>query len=112
MGFFAYSLVATQNAARVAAEYASTSTITAVDNAAACRYALDEMSALSNVRTLSTCGALPLIVTANRVTGPDGTLATSVSVTYRTDMLIPIPGLSGRYAFTRTVLMMLKNSNS
>ena len=109
MGFFAYSLISAQNAARVAAEYTSTSSTTAVNTSAACRYVLDEMNGLSNVRSLASCGALPLMVTASAVVGPDGTAASAVSVTYRSDMLIPIPGLSGRLTVTRRVVMMLKN---
>ena len=109
MGLFAYSLISAQNAARVAAEYTSTSSTTAVNTSAACRYVLDEMNGLSNVRSLTTCGALPLIVTASAVSGPDGTAASEVSVTYRSNMLIPIPGLSGRLTVTRKVVMMLKN---
>jgi len=67
------------------------------------------MNGLSNVRSLTTCGALPLIVTASAVSGPDGTAASEVSVTYRSNMLIPIPGLSGRLNVTRRVVMMLKS---
>lgn len=110
MGFYSYALIATQNAARVAAEYTSKSTLTAGDNLSACQYALDEMSSLSNVKNLSSCGGTPLTVTATQVTGPDLAPATSVSVTYQTAFLIPIPGLAGRLTITRTVKMRLQTS--
>jgi Flp pilus assembly protein TadG len=76
IGFYAHALISAQNAARVAAEYTATSPSTAADTTAACRYVLDEMYQLRNVRSLSTCNALPLIVTATEVTGADGNDAT------------------------------------
>jgi Flp pilus assembly protein TadG len=110
MGFYSYALIATQNAARVAAEYTSKSTATASDSASACQYALDEMGSLANVQGLSSCNSAPLTVTATKVTGPDGAWASSVSVTYRTAFLIPIPGVTGQLTMTRTVEMRLQTS--
>ena len=105
MGFYAYSLISTQNAARVAAEYTSHSISASNDSAGACRYAIDELSGMSNVRGLTTCTALPLVVTAQKITDFDSAIASSVSVTYQTNMLIPLPGLPGRLTITRTVQM-------
>jgi len=105
MGFYAYSMIATQNAARVAAENASYKLGSAGDSSAACQYALGEMSDLPNVKNLSTCGASPLVVSATPVTDSDGAAATLISVTYTTDQLIPIPGLTGKLTITRTVQM-------
>jgi Flp pilus assembly protein TadG len=110
MGFYVYALGATQNAARVAAEYTAKGSNTAADSASACQYALDEMSSMANVSSLTSCGSLPLIVTATAVTGVDGSPASSVSVTYQTQLLVPIPGLTGRFTFTRIVQMRLKSS--
>jgi len=110
IGFYSQALTATQNAARVAAEYTSKNANTAADSTAACQYALDELSVMHNVRNLSTCGAAPLTVTATLVTGPDGASASSVSVTYKTEQLIPIPGLAGQFTITRTVEMRLQTS--
>lgn len=107
MGFFAYALIATQNAARAAAEYTSKSTVTAANSDLACQYALIGLHGMPNVRTLSSCSAAPLVVSANKVTGVDGALASSVSVTYQTIMLIPIPGLMGKLNITRTVQMRI-----
>src|SRR5438105_4149666 len=89
MGFYEYALMGTQNAARVAAEYTSGSSTTAADSTTACQYALTELYSMHNVRSLTTCNASPLVVTATAVTGVDLSNATSVSVTYTTDLLIP-----------------------
>ena len=107
MGFYTHALIATQNAARAAAAYTSRSSLTAADSAGACRYALAELKAMSNVRNLSSCNSSPLVVTASSVTGTDGSPASSVSVTYKSNKLIPIPGLTGQLNISRTVQMMV-----
>jgi hypothetical protein len=48
------------------------------------------------------------MMTADAITGVDGALASSVSVEYQTDKLIPIPGLAGQFAFRRKVEMKVK----
>src|SRR5687767_4549994 len=108
MGFYAHAIIATQNAARAAAAYTSRTSTKAADSTSACKYALAELKAMSNARSLTTCNSSPLIVTASAVTGADGWLASSVSVTYQTDKLIPIPGLAGQLNVTRTVQMIVK----
>ena len=109
MGFYTHALIATQNAARAAAAYTSGNSLTAADSTRACQYARYELKAMSNVRTLADCNSAPLIVTASAVTGTDGWPASSVTITYRTDRLIPIPGLlAGQLDVTRTVQMMVK----
>jgi Flp pilus assembly protein TadG len=108
MGFYAHAIISTQNAARAAVAYTSRSSTTAADSTGACKYALAELKAMSNARTLTTCNSSPLLVTATAVTGVDGSPASSVSVTYKTDKLIPIPGLTNQLNVTRTVQMMLK----
>jgi hypothetical protein len=108
MGFYSHAVIATQNAARAAAAHTSRHSSTADDYVGACRYALEELKAMSNVRNLATCNSSPLIVTATTVPGPDGWPASSVSVTYRTNRLIPIPGVVGQLNITRTVRMMVK----
>jgi Flp pilus assembly protein TadG len=113
-GFYAYALIATQNAARVAALYTSTSSTTAADQTTACSYVRAEMYMAPNIGSgVTSCGANPLIVTATSVaaaSSADGSAAaSSVSVTYQTITLIPIPGiLMGSYTFTRTVQMRLR----
>ncbi|MBZ5582502.1 MAG: pilus assembly protein [Acidobacteriia bacterium] len=106
MGFYAYALISTQNAARVAVEYTSKAPGTSADSDGACRYALAELSGMGNLRGVTTCGATPLIVTAQKITADfDGVTASAVTVTYRTPMLIPIPGLPGQLTVKRTVQM-------
>jgi len=105
VGMYGYALISTENAARAAAVYTSTSTTKAGDTTRACQYALAEMGSLPNVSGLTTCNAYPVMVNATPVTGVDGASASSVSVTYRTPQLIPIPGLMGRLTVTRTIQM-------
>src|SRR3954451_1065728 len=71
-GMYGYALISTQNAARAAAVYTSTSTVTAGNSDRACQYALAEMTSIPNIQGVTTCSALPLIVTASAVTGVDG----------------------------------------
>ena len=53
--------------------------------------------------------SLPLIVSASLVpVGADGAAASSVSVTYQSPQLIPIPGLMGRLTVTRTAQMRVR----
>jgi Flp pilus assembly protein TadG len=108
MGFYTHALIATQNAARAGAAYTSRNTALAANSDAACRYARDELKAMSNARTLTSCGASPLVVTATAVTGADGRPASSVSVVYETQRLIPLPGLSDQFTIARTVQMSVK----
>jgi len=107
LGFFSYALICTENAARVAAAYTSSSPSYAADANGACRAALGELSRLPNARTISTCNSLPVIVTATQIPGVDGSPASSVAVTYQTVPLIPIPGLAKQLTITRTVKMRL-----
>ena len=108
MGFYEYSLIATENAARVAALYTSSNSSTAADSTGACTYALNEIHQMANAGGITSCGSLPVTVTASAVTGVDGNPASSVSVTYQTGQLIPIPGLTGQMTVTRTVQMRVK----
>jgi hypothetical protein len=108
MGMYAYALICTQNATRVAATFTSSGATRAADADGACRCALSEMSAMANVRGLNSCNSLPVIVTATSGTGVDGGAATNVSVTYRTDQFFPLPGLPGRLTITRTAQMRIR----
>ena len=109
MGFFTYSLISVENAARIAAEYTSKNSLVAADQSTACTKVRNELAMLPNIGSVSDCSNSTLTVTANSVTGPDSKPATSVSVTYRGLSLIPIPGLlTGRLSFTRNVQMRVK----
>lgn len=109
-GHYAYALISVQSAARAAALYTSSSAGTAADAGGACAYALAELRRASNVGgAVSSCAAWPLRVTAEGIAGADGAPASSVTVSYRTPRLIPIPGLlPGRLTVTRTVQMRVR----
>jgi len=124
-GFYSYAAITTQNAARIAALQAADNTKTASDDTLACQYAVQEMQTLpgvpkvTNLTSTPACATSPSGVTdtfavavdAQSVTGPDGSPATRVAVTYRTMQMIPIPGLlMGRMQMTRVVEMRLKES--
>lgn len=105
LGFYSYSLIAVENAARVAAEYTCKSPAVAADLAGACPRVLNELAMLPNMGGVTGCSAAPLTVTVASLAGPDGAAATSVSVTYNFS-LIPIPGLmAGSLNVTRNVQM-------
>lgn len=109
-GFFSYALIVTQDAARGAALYTSSSATTASDSAGACNYVLANFSAVPNIgTTVTSCGTAPLIVTASQAAGPDGKPASSVTVTYTCMQMVPIPGiLQGRPTISRTVQMKVR----
>jgi Flp pilus assembly protein TadG len=108
-GFYSYAAISVQNAARAVALYTSSGPGTAADSAGGCTYAKQELGSLPGVTSGMACAALPLIVNAQAVTGPDGAAATQVSVTYQTLPMIPIPGMMmGQMTITRVVQMRLK----
>jgi len=110
MGFYAYALICTENAARIATMYTSCSTSTWTDSTTACSIALGEMGSMRNLAGVTTCNALPLVVTLASATGPDGSSASQVTVRYQSDQLIPIPGvLMGRLTVTRVAQMRLRS---
>ena len=111
-GFYSYALISAETAARVSAMYSSASPSAAADSLTACSYSLDQLRNMPNIgSSLTTCTASPLVVTATYVaSGPDGGAATSVTVTYTTPQLIPIPGLlPGILTINRTVEMRLRS---
>lgn len=107
-GFYAYAIIATQNAARVAVVQTARDSLTVASTTLACQYALTELSTLPNANSLATCDALPVIVAATSVVDADGATSSQVSVTYQTINMIPIPGLSGTLTLTRTAQMRLR----
>lgn len=110
-GFYSYAAIATENAARVAAQYGAAGSSTAGDSAGACNYALQEALALPGVTSGMNCQSLPFVVNLTAVLGPDGTAASRASVTYQTIPMIPIPGLlQGSMTLTRTAEMKVKGS--
>jgi Flp pilus assembly protein TadG len=103
-GFWAYASISTANAARVAALYTSSDESTVADAAGACFYALEELRKLPNTRTLSSCAAAPVVVTAEAWDAA-GHPATRVTVTYTTVPLIPIPGFSPQSTVRRRAIV-------
>jgi Flp pilus assembly protein TadG len=109
-GFFCYTLISVQSAARVAALYTSGSSATSASSSGACTYVRGELQTMPNTSLLPAgCGASPLTVTAQSVTGPDGQPASMVTVTYQTMQLIPIPGLPGQLSVTRVAEMRVRS---
>lgn len=119
-GFYAYSAICTQNAARAAAIQAS-SDVSTVTFSVACNAALGEITWLPNARTLTTCqtspsdidDAHPLAVAVQELTATtspacadcalnSSAVSAQASVTYRSIQLFPIPGIMmGRMTMTR-----------
>jgi Flp pilus assembly protein TadG len=117
-GFYAYSLIATEAAARTGALYTSTGSSTVTDATTACTYALDHLRYMPNVGdNKTTCASgsavnlsAPIGVSATSITGPDGATAAQLSVTYLTPIFIPIPGLlPGQVTITRTSTMKVRS---
>ena len=116
-GFYAYSLIATESAARIGAMYTSTNSTATTDAATACTYALDQLRKMSNVGdSLTTCASgsavtssAPIGISATSISGPDGNTAAQLSVTYLTPAFIPIPGLLPKQVtITRTFTMRVR----
>jgi Flp pilus assembly protein TadG len=103
-GFYSYALIATQNAARVAALYTAQCNGTVTDQATACRHVRQELARMPNSGSFSSnCASGPLVVTADAVTDAEGQPASRVRVAYQTVQLIPIPGLvPGQMTINRT----------
>lgn len=105
-GFYAYSAISVENAARSAVLYTSSSNSMGVasDSAGACYYVLQELKNLPNVGNLTACNATPLQVTAAATT-ISGQPASQVTVTYRSIQMIPIPWIPGVYNITRVAVV-------
>jgi TadE-like protein len=114
-GFYAYALIATQNAARAAAVHNSISSMAASDpDGSGCQIVIAELRSTPNARTLTDCGSAPLQVASTKEPDPSGTPgahAAKVVITYQTALLIPIPGLlAGQMTITRTAWMRVNPS--
>ncbi len=111
-GYYAHALISTESAARVGALYASQNSSKAADLSDVCQIVLNELRIAPNVGTnVTSCSALPVIVTSNYLHngGADGQDAAQVTVTYQTAGVIPIPGLLENQAtFYRVVQMRLR----
>lgn len=111
LGFYYHQLIAVENAARIAAEYTSSGTSLAADQAGACTKVRAELGNLPGVSGLANCNSLPLKVTATSGAGL-GSLgtATTVTVTYQSGRMVPIPKLlMGQLTVSRVVVMRVKS---
>jgi hypothetical protein len=108
-GFYAYEAISVENAVRAAAVYNTISGV--VDQPGACFFLLQELKTLPNIAPIvntSSCDVAPLEVSATPATiTVNGTVtqATRIDATYEGIALIPIPTLTGKYSFTRSVWM-------
>jgi Flp pilus assembly protein TadG len=117
-GYYAHALISTENAARIAGNYASWDSAQATDTPNVCLFAVEELRIAPNIAASGqACGSgQPVNVSAALLTSsstppsPDGQPAATVSVTYTTTQLIPIPGLlRSQTTLYRTVTMRLRN---
>ena len=118
-GFYAYSVISLQAAARVGALYASSSTSAATDTTTVCTYALEQLRRMANVgSSMTSCASGSAVSSSTPVgvassllpSGPDGNNAAQVSVTYQTPIYMPLIGsLPKQITLTRTVTMRLRS---
>ena len=112
-GFYSYALIATSNAARVGAVYCSAGSSTCASNTYTCtNYVIPQLSYMPNIKSaVTTCNASPITVTISypaAASCPDLNSCASVTVTYVTPQLVPIPGIfPGQLTITKTVQMRL-----
>jgi hypothetical protein len=116
-GFDLYALIGVQSAARIAVLYTATSS-TDTNSSTACTLVLQELNYMPNIHgKVTTCSTsaptttAPLEVT---LTGPTtdqyGYSYSTVSVSYQTVALMPIPGiLAAQFTITRTAKMQLRS---
>ena len=134
MGFYAYAVICTENAARAAATQTAQSTL--VPSGVECDAAWNELKGLPNVAQLTKdCSKAPVIVTRKTLctqgtvqpstlscdgggmtcadcggsSDPNGHAASSqITVTYQSGLFIPIPGiLTNQLNVTRVVEMRI-----
>lgn len=93
-GFYSYSLIAVQNAARAAAVSISQFPALSADRTEACRLVREDLSRLPNAASFnSSCTGGPLSVDVTPFTDSEGRAATRVAVSYQTIRLLQIPYL-------------------
>lgn len=102
-GFFAHALISVESATRVAALYsASQSSVPSASTL--CPIVLNELKISANVSGSLNCTTSPVVVSSTSGAGPDGQTAYTVSVSYTTLQLVPIPGLlTNQLTITRSL---------
>jgi Flp pilus assembly protein TadG len=111
LGMYSYALVAVQDGVRAAAVNASQNATTAADGGTAGGFVLDSIKDLPNIGSaVSGTSSAPIVVTATLGTGPDGGNMTTITATYTSPQLIPIPGLiPGQLTIVKTAKMRVRN---
>jgi Flp pilus assembly protein TadG len=110
-GFYAYALIATQNAARAVAIHNSISKTAATDkDGSGCQIAIFELKTAAYGRAINGCGGNPLQVTSTLMQDSNGNDMANVVVEYWTPSLFPMPGLKYFPSITRTAQMMVNPS--
>lgn len=110
-GVYAYSALATANAARAAALATAREEGSANSQVRACDVAKEEMKRMWNagpmLDPLFTCSTAPLQVQAALIDALDDSdaCATRVSVTYTSPPLFPLPFMMGQFTLTRVAEM-------
>jgi Flp pilus assembly protein TadG len=107
-GMYCRALISVENAARAAALRTSTNSESTNDYYMACSTVLSQMKTIPNTGNLTSCNALPLIVTATSGTDSENFPTTRVSVTYHTPQYFALPYLTGRLTVTRVAEMRAK----
>lgn len=126
-GFYAYAMIAVENAARIAALHTSGSSLPDDPNDPdkpkydaqrqkfACNHVLRELNFLPNVNSLGAwpCTSLPLAVAVDSVDLPNSAdqvaRASRVTVAYRSAQMFLIPGITDRLTVNRIVEMRTVN---
>lgn len=105
LGFYMYAFISVENAARVAVMDTAASSALAGSSSLACSDVQHDLASLPNAGSFaSSCNASPLLVSAQSVTGPDGSPASQVTVTYTTAKLFAIPWITGQMTISRSVI--------
>jgi Flp pilus assembly protein TadG len=105
LGFYMYAFISVENAARVAVMDTAASSALASRSSLACSDVRNDLASLPNASSFaSNCGVSPLLVSAQSVTGPDGSTASQVTLTYTTPNLFTIPWIPGQMIITRSVI--------
>jgi Flp pilus assembly protein TadG len=113
MGVYTYAMISAENAARVVAMYASTSSSVATNPTLACTYALAELRYAPGVGSTSSCssGGVVNVTTTYLASGADTLPAAQVTITYKPSKVITLPGLiNGALTITRTVELPIRGS--
>jgi Flp pilus assembly protein TadG len=121
-GFYAYALIAVENAVRVAALHGAANSVSAGDRAGACSLVVEELRGLPNINQsfTSSCDSDPVSVTAHYCDGTtacatgvnsaDSGPAAYVSVTYQMPVMFRVP-IQGVSRITRAAQMRLRDSS-